>query len=132
MTTYRELLSQVEGARSTRSTPRAACAVARDGDPSVWTSASSTSGTKGTFPARSTSRAAASSRAIENAVPDHDSRIVVYCAGGARSAFAAKTLEELGYENVVSLDRRLHGLEAQRLPDRAAAARSTREQRRRY
>jgi molybdopterin/thiamine biosynthesis adenylyltransferase/rhodanese-related sulfurtransferase len=41
---------------------------------------------------------------IENAVPDHDRRIVVYCASGARSAFAAKSLEELGYEDVVNLD----------------------------
>ena len=40
---------------------------------------------------------------IEAAAPDHSQPIVVYCAGGARSAFAAKTLEELGYENVVSL-----------------------------
>jgi sulfur-carrier protein adenylyltransferase/sulfurtransferase len=40
---------------------------------------------------------------IENAVPDHGRPIVVYCAAGSRSAFAAKTLEELGYENVVSL-----------------------------
>jgi sulfur-carrier protein adenylyltransferase/sulfurtransferase len=29
--------------------------------------------------------------------------VVVYCAGGVRSAFAAKTLGELGYENVVSM-----------------------------
>jgi sulfur-carrier protein adenylyltransferase/sulfurtransferase len=28
--------------------------------------------------------------------------IIVYCAGGTRSAFAAKTLSELGYENVTS------------------------------
>jgi sulfur-carrier protein adenylyltransferase/sulfurtransferase len=40
---------------------------------------------------------------IENAAPDHGRPIVVYCAGGSRSAFAAKTLEELGYDNVVSL-----------------------------
>jgi sulfur-carrier protein adenylyltransferase/sulfurtransferase len=40
---------------------------------------------------------------IEAAAPDHTQPIVVYCAGGARSAFAAKTLQELGYENVVSL-----------------------------
>jgi molybdopterin/thiamine biosynthesis adenylyltransferase/rhodanese-related sulfurtransferase len=40
---------------------------------------------------------------IENAVPDRGSRIVVYCASGARSAFAAKTLEELGYVDVVNL-----------------------------
>jgi molybdopterin/thiamine biosynthesis adenylyltransferase/rhodanese-related sulfurtransferase len=41
---------------------------------------------------------------IENAVPDHDGRIVVYCASGARSAFATKTLEELGYSDVVNLE----------------------------
>jgi molybdopterin/thiamine biosynthesis adenylyltransferase/rhodanese-related sulfurtransferase len=40
---------------------------------------------------------------IENAVADRSSRIVLYCASGARSAFAAKTLEELGYDDVVSL-----------------------------
>jgi adenylyltransferase/sulfurtransferase len=40
---------------------------------------------------------------IEQAVPDRDAGVVVYCASGSRSVFAAKTLEELGYENVVSL-----------------------------
>jgi sulfur-carrier protein adenylyltransferase/sulfurtransferase len=40
---------------------------------------------------------------IERAEPDHSRQIVVYCAAGNRSAFAAKTLEELGYEDVVSL-----------------------------
>jgi molybdopterin/thiamine biosynthesis adenylyltransferase/rhodanese-related sulfurtransferase len=40
---------------------------------------------------------------IEGVVPDHTRPVIVYCAGGTRSAFAAKTLEELGYEDVVSL-----------------------------
>jgi molybdopterin/thiamine biosynthesis adenylyltransferase/rhodanese-related sulfurtransferase len=40
---------------------------------------------------------------IEAAVPDRFGPVVVYCASGSRSAFAAKTLEELGYESVVSL-----------------------------
>ena len=40
---------------------------------------------------------------VEAAVPDRSRPVVVYCAGGSRSAFAAKTLEELGYENVSSL-----------------------------
>ena len=40
---------------------------------------------------------------IEAAVPDRSQPVIVYCAGGSRSAFAAKTLEELGYEDVVSL-----------------------------
>ena len=41
---------------------------------------------------------------IENRVPDHDAEIIIYCAGGVRSAFAAKTLAELGYPNSVSMD----------------------------
>ncbi len=40
---------------------------------------------------------------IEQAVPDRDRPVLVYCAQGNRSAFAARTLEELGYETVSSL-----------------------------
>jgi molybdopterin/thiamine biosynthesis adenylyltransferase len=40
---------------------------------------------------------------IETAVPDRDRTVLLYCASGNRSAFAAKTLEELGYERVFSL-----------------------------
>ena len=41
---------------------------------------------------------------IEGRVADRDRPIVVMCAGGVRSAFAAKTLGELGYTDVVSMD----------------------------
>jgi molybdopterin/thiamine biosynthesis adenylyltransferase/rhodanese-related sulfurtransferase len=40
---------------------------------------------------------------FEALVPDRDREIVVYCSGGTRSAFAAKTLQDLGYANVVNL-----------------------------
>jgi molybdopterin/thiamine biosynthesis adenylyltransferase/rhodanese-related sulfurtransferase len=40
---------------------------------------------------------------IEAAVPDRDRSVVVYCASGARSAFATRTLEELGYADVRNL-----------------------------
>jgi molybdopterin/thiamine biosynthesis adenylyltransferase/rhodanese-related sulfurtransferase len=40
---------------------------------------------------------------IESIAPDKTRPIVVYCAVGARSAFGAKSLGELGYENVASL-----------------------------
>jgi sulfur-carrier protein adenylyltransferase/sulfurtransferase len=40
---------------------------------------------------------------IEQAAPDRARPILLYCAAGNRSAFAAKTLEELGYEHVTSL-----------------------------
>jgi molybdopterin/thiamine biosynthesis adenylyltransferase/rhodanese-related sulfurtransferase len=38
----------------------------------------------------------------EQKLPDKRAEIIVYCAGGTRSAFAAKSLTELGYENVTS------------------------------
>jgi sulfur-carrier protein adenylyltransferase/sulfurtransferase len=40
---------------------------------------------------------------IENRLVDRDAEVIVYCAGGVRSAFAAKTLGELGYTNVLSM-----------------------------
>ena len=40
---------------------------------------------------------------VESRIPDQSKPIVVYCAGGARSAFAAKTLQDMGYSNVVSM-----------------------------
>ena len=41
---------------------------------------------------------------VESRIADRDRPIVVMCAGGVRSAFAAKTLGELGYTDVVSMD----------------------------
>ena len=41
---------------------------------------------------------------IEARLPDKATPIVVMCAGGVRSAFAAKTLTELGYADVISMD----------------------------
>ncbi len=40
---------------------------------------------------------------VETRIIDKSTPVVVYCAGGVRSAFAAKTLQELGYTNVVSM-----------------------------
>ncbi|HLF41494.1 MAG TPA: molybdopterin-synthase adenylyltransferase MoeB, partial [Acidimicrobiia bacterium] len=40
---------------------------------------------------------------IESKIPDRSTPIVAYCAGGYRSAFAAKTLAELGYTDVASM-----------------------------
>lgn len=37
---------------------------------------------------------------VEGRIPDKNTKIVAYCAGGTRSALAAKTLAELGYTNV--------------------------------
>ena len=40
--------------------------------------------------------------AIEARVP-RDQKVVIYCAGGNRSAFAADTLQQLGYADVSSM-----------------------------
>ena len=40
---------------------------------------------------------------IEGRLVDKTKPVAIYCAGGVRSAFAAKTLQELGYTNVVSV-----------------------------
>ena len=40
---------------------------------------------------------------VEGRIPDKSSHVVVYCAGGTRSAFAAKTMQELGYTDVASV-----------------------------
>ncbi len=42
--------------------------------------------------------------AIENRITDKSTPIVVMCAGGVRSAFAAESLQNLGYSDVVSMD----------------------------
>src|SRR4051812_40185967 len=40
---------------------------------------------------------------VESRISDRATPVIVHCAGGTRSAFAAKTLQELGYTDVVSV-----------------------------
>jgi molybdopterin/thiamine biosynthesis adenylyltransferase/rhodanese-related sulfurtransferase len=40
---------------------------------------------------------------IEAAVPDRGAEVILYCAGGARSALAARTLAEMGFASVASM-----------------------------
>jgi len=40
---------------------------------------------------------------VEKTVTDKSTPVIVYCAGGVRSALATKSLQELGYTNVVSM-----------------------------
>jgi sulfur-carrier protein adenylyltransferase/sulfurtransferase len=40
---------------------------------------------------------------VESKITNRDAPVVVYCAGGVRSAFAAETLQNLGYRDVVSM-----------------------------
>jgi rhodanese-related sulfurtransferase len=43
-------------------------------------------------------------RDIESKVPDKNTRLVLYCGGGFRSALAADNLLKMGYTDAISLD----------------------------
>src|SRR5256884_9723139 len=40
---------------------------------------------------------------IEEAVPDNSKTVVLYCAGGVRSLIAGVTLQQMGYQNPISM-----------------------------
>ena len=42
-------------------------------------------------------------REIENIAPKEDTRIILYCGGGYRSAISAENLIKMGYTNVFSM-----------------------------
>ena len=99
MTTYRDLLARTKAeirevdARAAQALPEAVWVDVREQD--EWQ--------EGHIPgAVHVPRGNLESR-IEAAVPDKAATVVLYCAAGNRSAFAAKALGELGYENAVSL-----------------------------
>jgi len=48
-------------------------------------------------------------RDIENAYPDLNTELVLYCGGGFRSALAADNLQKMGYTNVISMDGGIRG-----------------------
>ncbi|HZH92386.1 MAG TPA: rhodanese-like domain-containing protein [Pyrinomonadaceae bacterium] len=43
-------------------------------------------------------------RDIEQAIPDKQTELILYCGGGYRSALACDNLQRLGYTNVYSMD----------------------------
>jgi sulfur-carrier protein adenylyltransferase/sulfurtransferase len=40
---------------------------------------------------------------VENRITDKSAPVIIHCASGVRSAFAAKTLSDMGYQDVVSM-----------------------------
>jgi sulfur-carrier protein adenylyltransferase/sulfurtransferase len=103
MPSYRELLSQVKGEIEEIDTPSAAGLLDGTEPPLFVDVREQDEWDEGHIPgAIHVPRGFLESR-VETAVPDRSHPIVVYCASGNRSAFAAKTLEELGYEDVTSL-----------------------------
>ncbi len=55
-------------------------------------------------------------RDIETTFPDKETKLVLYCGGGFRSALAAGNLQKMGYTNVISLDGGWRAIEAFGLP----------------
>ena len=53
---------------------------------------------------------------IENTESDRNREIVLYCAGGNRSALAAQSLEAMGYTNVISMREGYTGWSAAGFP----------------
>lgn len=53
---------------------------------------------------------------IEAAVADRNKRVILYCAGGNRSALATDSLQRMGYTNVYSLDGGMAAYRAAGLP----------------
>jgi molybdopterin/thiamine biosynthesis adenylyltransferase/rhodanese-related sulfurtransferase len=68
---------------------------------------------------------------IEAAVPDRSSEVILYCAGGVRSLFAAQTLEQLGYTSVASMSGGFQAWKSSGLPWEAPVV-LTSEQKQRY
>ena len=55
-------------------------------------------------------------RDIETKVADKDTKLVLYCGGGFRSALVADNLQKMGYTNAISLDGGWRALKESGLP----------------
>src|SRR5919199_5314027 len=102
MATYRELLSQAKAQVREVDTAGAAAAIERPGtvvldvrEPDEYE--------QGALPGAVHIPRGNLESNVESRLPDRDAPVVVYCAGGNRSAFAAKTLNDMGYRDVVSM-----------------------------
>jgi molybdopterin/thiamine biosynthesis adenylyltransferase/rhodanese-related sulfurtransferase len=104
MATYRELLAQARAEIDEITTPEAH-RLLEDGAPHVFVDVRPRDEwDEGHLPgALHLPRNNLESR-VEALVPDQTKTLVVYCASGVRSAFATKTLRELGYEHAVNLE----------------------------
>src|SRR5256886_13729652 len=102
MASYRELLAQVRAEIDEVDAVRAREVIEND-DPVIVDVREQDEWDEGHIPgAIHIPRGYLESR-IEGAAPDRSRQILLYCSGGNRSAFAAKTLQDLGYDESVSL-----------------------------
>jgi molybdopterin/thiamine biosynthesis adenylyltransferase/rhodanese-related sulfurtransferase len=103
MPSYRELLQRVRDEIDEVEADRAGEVLSRDDGPLVIDVRERDEWDEGHLPgAIHIPRGSLESR-IEQIAADRTQPLLLYCAAGNRSAFAARTLEELGYEKVSSL-----------------------------
>jgi len=102
MASFRELLKETKSQIREVDTAAAADAIARPGtvvldvrEPSEYE--------QGAIPGALFIERGNLESKIESRVTDRSTPIVIHCASGVRSVFAAKTLQELGYSDVVSM-----------------------------
>jgi rhodanese-related sulfurtransferase len=53
---------------------------------------------------------------VEAQIPEKSAEVILYCAGGVRSALSVQTLEKMGYTNVASMLEGTNGWEAAGYP----------------
>lgn len=103
MPTYRELLTQVRAEIDEITAAQARALLDEDSPPVFLDVREHDEWHEGHLPrALHVPRGNLESR-IEALLPEKHTDIVVYCAGGSRSAFAVKSLEELGYTSLRNL-----------------------------
>src|SRR5437879_6533095 len=103
MATFRELLAQTKAQIREGDTATAEAAIASQPAPVVLDVREPDEYEQGALPGAVHIPRGHLESQVENRIPDRDAPVVVYCAGGTRSAFAAKTLTDLGYTDVVSM-----------------------------
>ena len=55
-------------------------------------------------------------RDVEGRYPEKDTKLVLYCGGGFRSALVADNLQKMGYTDAISLDGGWRALKESGLP----------------
>jgi molybdopterin/thiamine biosynthesis adenylyltransferase/rhodanese-related sulfurtransferase len=103
MASYRELLTQTKAQIREVNTAAAAEAIAADPTAVLLDVREPDEYEQGALPGAIHIPRGHLEAQVGTRVPDEDAQIIVYCAGGNRSAFAAKTLADLGYTDVVSM-----------------------------
>ena len=103
MASYRDLLSQVKSEIDELDAPAAAELLESPDAPALLDVRELQEWQEGHIPGAVHIARGSLESNVEQKLPDRDRPLVVYCSVGNRSAFAAKTLAELGYESVSSL-----------------------------